>query len=200
MRRTLPPSRTARSIFATAWSRTTFAAPHKRCGLRMADGGFRLATFQSRIPNPEPRTPNPEPRTPSPMIRPHPHLYEINTWPWLEMLSRAYGRRLTLGTVPDELWDRLRAIGVDLVYLMGVWRRSALGRQLARSDTRLYADYDRALPAWRVRDVVGSAFCVVAHEPDPRVGTWDDLDEVREKLHARGMRLMVDFIANHSAF
>jgi len=134
------------------------------------------------------------------MIRPHPHLYEINTWPWLEMLSRACGRRLTLGTVPDERWDRLRAMGVDLVYLMGVWRRSALGRQLARSDKRLHADYDRALPGWRVRDVIGSAFCVVAHEPDPRVGTWDELDEVREKLHARGMRLMVDFIANHSAF
>ena len=51
-------------------------------------------------------------------MRSHPHLYEINTWPWLERLSRRHGRVVTLGTVPDEHWDLLARRGFDLVYLL----------------------------------------------------------------------------------
>jgi hypothetical protein len=133
-------------------------------------------------------------------LRPHPHLYEINTRPWLEAMSRHAGRHLTLGAVPDTQWDTLQANGIDLVYLMGVWRRSMLGRQIARSEPCLFGAYDEALPGWRARDVVGSAYCVAGHQPDPRIGTWQDLDDVREKLHTREMQLIVDFIPNHVGF
>jgi hypothetical protein len=57
----------------------------------------------------------------------HPHLYEINTWAWLEQLSQQYGRRISLGDVPDREWDALRALGFDFVWLMGMWKRSAIG-------------------------------------------------------------------------
>jgi hypothetical protein len=133
-------------------------------------------------------------------LRRHPHLYEINAWPWLDAVSRREGRALTLGAVPDREWDELAERGIDLVYLMGLWRRSALGRQIARSDPQLFGAYDEAVPGWRARDVVGSAYCISGHEPDPRIGTWNDLATVRGKLSARGMRLIVDFISNHTAF
>ncbi len=38
----------------------------------------------------------------------HPFLYEINTWPWLNRLSTDTGRRIDLGSVPDEHWDASR--------------------------------------------------------------------------------------------
>ncbi len=130
----------------------------------------------------------------------HPVLYEINTWPWLERLSRRAGRRVTLGGVPDAEWDRLGALGVDLVYLMGLWRRSAAGRQITRADARLFGAFDAALADWRAADVVGSAYCITAHEVDPRLGTEIELAGIRSRLHDRGMRLIVDFIPNHTAF
>jgi hypothetical protein len=133
-------------------------------------------------------------------MRHHPHLYEINTWPWLERLSRDLGRFITLGTVPDLEWDRLRGHGIDVVYLMGVWQRSAFGRNVARSEPALFAGYEAALAGWSVRDVVGSAYSVSGYDPDPRVGTADDLHAVRGKLHERGMQLMLDFIPNHVGF
>jgi hypothetical protein len=133
-------------------------------------------------------------------LRPHPHLYEINTWPWLDALSRRRGRSLTLGGVPDAQWDALAALGIDLVYLMGIWRRSPLGREIARSNALMFPEYDRALPRWQMSDVVGSAYSIAAYEPDPRIGSWADVDAVREKLHARGMQLVVDFIPNHTGF
>ena len=132
--------------------------------------------------------------------RRHPHLYEINTWPWLTALSRREGQLVRLATVPDRDWDRLADRGFDLVYLMGLWGRSALGRQIARSEPLLFTAYDEALPGWRARDVIGSAYCVTGHAPDPRIGTWKDVDAVRAKLRTRGMRLIVDFVPNHTAF
>ena len=127
-------------------------------------------------------------------MRAHPHLYEINTWPWLDALSRRSGRFTTLAGVPDREWDALQRLGIDIVYLMGIWKRSPLGRELARSNLPLFEAFDRALPGWTPRDVAGSAYCIAGYEPDPRIGTWDELAQVRASLHARGMQLMVDFI------
>jgi hypothetical protein len=132
--------------------------------------------------------------------RRHPVLYQINTWPWLESLSRRFDRHVTLGSLPEAYWDRLAARGIDVVYLMGVWRRSAIGRQIAQTDPGCCASYGQALPGWTIDDVVGSAFCVTAYEPDARIGTFDDLGVVRDELHARGMTLVLDFIPNHVAW
>jgi hypothetical protein len=133
-------------------------------------------------------------------MRPHPHLYEINTWPWLDSLSRRAGRTLNLGAVPDREWDALHRRGIDVVYLMGIWKRSPLGRLLALGNLPLFRAFDSALPGWQPADVAGSAFCIAGYEPDARIGTWDDLASVRAQLHARNMRLFVDFIPNHTGF
>jgi len=131
--------------------------------------------------------------------RPNPHLYEINTWVWLEQLSRAAGKRITLGKVPDQEWDRLRALGFDFIWLMGVWERSALGRRIARTDATLFPGYDEALPGWTVSQVAGSAYSVRAYRPDPRIGTWQELAVARRKLRVRRLGLILDFVSNHTA-
>ncbi|MGO9370017.1 MAG: hypothetical protein ACLP0H_20485, partial [Terriglobales bacterium] len=103
--------------------------------------------------------------------RAHPHLYEINTWVWLEELSARYGCYLTLPDVPGEEWDRLADLGFDFVYLMGVWRRSLIGRRIFRTDPRNFPNFDAALPGWNVRDIVGSPFSIQDYTPDPRIAT-----------------------------
>jgi hypothetical protein len=130
----------------------------------------------------------------------HPHLLEISLRPWLEYLSRSDGRTLTLGDVPDRVWDAIANQGFHIIYLMGVWRRSAIGRQMARSDPRLMKELDGALPGWTIDDLAGSPYSIGAYEPEPRLGTWRDLDATRERLHERGMRLIVDFVPNHTGF
>jgi hypothetical protein len=51
-----------------------------------------------------------------------PYLYEINTWPWLEAISRTEGRAIDLGTVPDHYWDEIADLGFDGV-ADGVWQQ-----------------------------------------------------------------------------
>lgn len=131
-------------------------------------------------------------------MRLHPHLYEISAWPWLERLSRATATHVTLANVPAAEWDRLAHLGFDLVYLMGVWKRSVTGRLMARTDVGLLGEYDRALPGWGVRDVPGSPYCIQAYEPDDRMGGWRGLDAARAELQRRGIGLVLDFVPNHT--
>ncbi|PYY11841.1 MAG: alpha-amylase [Acidobacteria bacterium] len=133
-----------------------------------------------------------------PPLRLHPQLYEISTLPWLLRLGKQLGRSIGISDVPHTEWERLRALGFDLVYLMGVWKRSPEGRRLSRSQISLFKRYDECLPGWTLNDVPGSPFSIQAYEPDPSIGTWDDFDALHRRLHELGMRLILDVIPNHT--
>jgi glycosidase len=132
----------------------------------------------------------------------NPKLYEINTLVWLGELSRTYGKPITLGSVPEEQWDRLKRLGFDYVWLMGVWKRSREGVELFRKSPewpRLRAHFDSILPGWSDKDVIGSPYSVASYTPEPRIGKWMHIDIAREELHSRGMKLILDFVSNHTA-
>ncbi|MGB0036730.1 MAG: alpha-amylase family glycosyl hydrolase [Candidatus Acidiferrales bacterium] len=137
--------------------------------------------------------------SPALRLRPHPHLYEINTWAWLEQLSARLGRRITLAEVPDSEWDALEQLGFDIIWLMGVWQRSDESRRVMLRNPENFAAYSRGLPGWKPGDIGGSPYAVMQYVLDPRIGTWGSLDRVREKLRARRMALFLDFVGNHTA-
>lgn len=132
-------------------------------------------------------------------LRHHPHLYEINTYAWLESLSANAGRRLRLSEVPDSEWDAIAAMGFDIVWLMGVWQRSPISQKLGREAQSRYTGYKEALPGWTPDDIAGSPYSVKQYEPDARLGSWSDIDAARQKLHERKMALFLDFVGNHTA-
>lgn len=133
------------------------------------------------------------------LSRPHPHLYEINTYAWLEELSAKLGHIIALPDVPDTEWDRFSSLGFDYVWLMGVWERSPAGRHFFQTDAGSFPSFDRALPGWKLSDIVGSPYSVRRYQPASRIGTWTDLDEIRDKLHTRHIGLILDFVPNHTA-
>lgn len=132
-------------------------------------------------------------------LRTHPHLYEVNTWTWLDQLSARTGREIKLADVPDSEWDSFARLGFDIVWLMGIWQRSEESRRIALADPGNAERYTRALPGWKPTDVIGSPYAVKQYVPDPRMGTWDELDQAREKLRERGIGLFLDFVGNHTA-
>ena len=132
------------------------------------------------------------------LLRKNPELFEINTAAWLFELSQKLGKPYCSADVPSEEWDNLKALGMDLVWLMGVWNRSQEGRKLNLNSKEFRAFFETVLPTCSVEDIIGSCFSISSYGPDPLVGTWEDLAHARDELHKRGMGLILDFVPNHT--
>ena len=129
----------------------------------------------------------------------HPVIYEINTWVWLDELSRKHQKPVTLASVPDQEWDAIADYGFDAVWFMGVWERSPAGIAISMRNKGLLEDFRRALPDLSAEDNVGSPYCVRRYVVDNHLGGPTGLAVARRVLHERGMRLMLDFVPNHVA-
>ncbi len=129
----------------------------------------------------------------------HPLVYEINTWVWLRDLGQKYRRPLTLANVPEAEWEAIAALGVDAVWLMGVWERSPAGIKIAMRNRGLVEDFKRALPDFAAQDNVGSPYCVRRYVVDEHLGGPAGLAAARRQLRLRNVRLIADFVPNHVA-
>jgi len=129
----------------------------------------------------------------------NPTLYEINTLPWFNKLKERYGADLTLSKVPYDEWLRLKELGFDYVWLMGVWKRSRRSAEIARSIDVLREQCQFALPDWQPEDIVGSPYAIQSYEVDPMLGTSEDLRVVKKVLNELGMELILDYVPNHLA-
>jgi hypothetical protein len=129
----------------------------------------------------------------------HPHLYEINTRVWLNSRSDQYGRKLTLSSIPQENWDRLKDLGMDLVWLMGIWRPSPAGIAVDRSNPGLLKTCREILPDFTPADLAGSPYAVAGYTLNPVLGAESDLMRLRENLRRAGLGLILDFVPNHTA-
>ena len=126
-------------------------------------------------------------------------IYEINTWVWLSDLSRKWNTAIDLSSVPAAEWDNIANYGFDAVWLMGIWERSPAGIAVANHNNNLLDEFRRTLPDFAVEDNVGSAYCIRRYVVDGHLGGPPALSVARAELAKRGIRLILDFVANHVA-
>ncbi len=131
-------------------------------------------------------------------FRNHPLLFEINTASWLFDLSDQLGKTVHLGDVPSHEWDKIKSMGMDFVWLMGIWNRSQESRRICLSSQELCTQFEKVLPAYSAEDIIGSCYSINSYKPDPLIGNWVDLDRARTELNKRGIGLILDFIPNHT--
>jgi hypothetical protein len=129
----------------------------------------------------------------------YPSLYQINTRVWLTELSRRLGRPATLDDIPDAEIDRLAELGFDWVWFLSVWRTGPASRQVSRSDAEWRRGFEATLPDLCEDDIAGSGFAIAGYEVNPTMGGDAALARLRGRLRSRGLRLMLDFVPNHTA-
>jgi len=134
-----------------------------------------------------------------PALPKQPMIYEINTWVWLEELSRKHKSAITLSNVPPEEWAAIASLGFDAVWLMGVWQRSPAGARIARGLAALLQEYRKALPDFTAGDIPGSPYCIRDYTVDAHLGGPQGLYKARMSLSACGLGLILDFVPNHVA-
>ncbi len=129
----------------------------------------------------------------------YPSLFQINTRVRLAELSAALGRAATLDDLSDAELDQLARDGFDLVWLLGVWQTGEAARRVSATNPEWLAEYARVLPDCTESDVCGSCFAIRDYRVHADFGGDAALARLRERLHGRGLRLLLDFVPNHVA-
>ena len=126
-------------------------------------------------------------------------LYQINARVWITELSKRLGRPATLDDVTDAELDAVAAHGFDWVWLLGVWQTGAAGRDVSRSRPEWRREFEETLPDLQESDIAGSCFAITDYHVHADLGGDEALARIRERLKQRGLRLMLDFVQNHTA-
>jgi hypothetical protein len=129
----------------------------------------------------------------------YPSLYQVNTRVRLSELGAELGRPATLDDVSDRELDYLKETGFDMVWFLGVWQTGLAGRKVSLSNPEWLAEYRHVLPDFQPSDVSGSCFAVQQYRVHSDFGGDAALDRLRQRLHQRGLRLVLDFVPNHTA-
>jgi glycosidase len=132
-------------------------------------------------------------------IRRYSSLYQINTRVFLKNVSANKGRPATLDDIPDSELDWLGLEGFDYVWFLGVWQTGAAGRKVSLENEAWRREYQELLPDFHDDDVCGSCFAIQAYSVHSDFGGIAALDRLRTRLRERGIRLLLDFVPNHTA-
>jgi hypothetical protein len=135
----------------------------------------------------------------SPAPPTYPALYQVNTRVWLTERSRTLGRPATLDDIPDADLDDIAGMGFDWIWLLSVWRTGAAGQQASRENSGWRKEFEETLPDLREEDIAGSGFAITGYTVHPSLGGDPALARLRERVRKRGLRLMLDFVPNHTA-
>lgn len=138
-----------------------------------------LAACQSPAPAPSAATPN-SPAAPAPMATPtrpitpewarQAVLYECNV--------RQFSEAGTLAAVTAQL-PRLQSLGIRIVWLMPIYPIGVEKRKGTMGSPYSVRDY---------------------YAVNPELGTLDDLKELVQKAHGLGLKVILDWVPNHTAW
>jgi hypothetical protein len=129
----------------------------------------------------------------------YPSLFQVNTRVYLSERTAELGRPATLDDIPNRVLDEWAQAGFDLVWFLGSWQTGPAGRRVSESNLEWLAEYQRGLPDFRLSDICGSCFAIQDYRVHDECGGDAALDRLRQRLRGRGLRLMLDFVPNHTA-
>jgi glycosidase len=129
----------------------------------------------------------------------HPSLYQVNTRVLLQERGAELGRAATLDDFTDAFLDDIAEKGFQWVWPLGVWQTGQAARQISRSNPNLREEYKQSLPDLREEDICGSPFAIVAYQTNKDFGGDPALKRFRERLAKRKLKLLLDFVPNHTA-
>ena len=132
----------------------------------------------------------------------YPTLYQVSARPWLYELSQEKGVTITaLKDIPDDVLQSIKDQGFDYLWIMGVWKIGEYGIMHDRTKPSLVESYKKLLDDYTEEDAIGCPYSIAEYVCNPELcpGGDEDLKALREKLNGMGIKLMLDFVPNHSA-
>ena len=129
----------------------------------------------------------------------YPSLYQVNTRVSLTSLSASLGHRAILDDIPDQDLDRFVALGFEWIWLLSVWQTGSAGQHLSRRNPIWRKEFEETLSDLKDEDIGGSGFAIRSYTVSNEIGGEEALKRFRQRLSDRGLKLMLDFVPNHTA-
>jgi glycosidase len=123
---------------------------------------------------------------------PSPLVYEVNTRQWLYRLSEQSSHGITLGNIPEREFTEWTRLGFTHIWLMGVWKCGPI------IDTG-HDHWRKLLADFQPDDVVASPYAITDYTVDDSLGGPSALRKFRERLRQHGLKLILDFVPNHTS-
>jgi glycosidase len=132
----------------------------------------------------------------------NPTLLQVSARPWLYLLSERKGKTIkSFKQIPDDVFADIQTKGFDYLWVMGVWSIGQEGIKHDRTTQSLVDGYKKILPDYKEADAIGCPYAITQYTCNPELcpGGDDDLTWLRNKLKSYNIKLMLDFVPNHSA-
>ncbi len=118
---------------------------------------------------------------------------KFNTRVWIKQ----FGEKVKLNSIPLNVFQDLSDLGINIVWLMGIWKTCPSTIEKYCFEVDLVSSYNKSLKDWNKDDVIGSPFAIDVYDINPILGKADNLLELKKKLNSIGIKLFLDFIPNH---
>jgi hypothetical protein len=127
-----------------------------------------------------------------------PLLVQVNTRVYLTDLSNSLGHKASLDDIPDSELDYLASFDVDWVWFLSVWQTGKKGQMISRQNPEWVREFHETLSDLQEEDIAGSGFAITRYEVSEELGGEEALARLRKRLADKGMKLMLDFVPNHT--
>ncbi|MCR4417053.1 MAG: alpha-amylase family glycosyl hydrolase [Ignavibacteria bacterium] len=102
--------------------------------------------------------------------------------------------------LPSEFFDEIKSLGVEFLWLLGIYEPSQASREISISMTELHKKYSTSLLDWKEDDVIGSPYAITSYKISKEFGGEEVYKKFREKIKKNyKLKTILDFVPNHLA-
>ena len=102
--------------------------------------------------------------------------------------------------LPSEFFDELKSLGVDFLWLLGIFEPSQISREISISMKELHKKYSSSLLDWTEDDVIGSPYAITSYKISKQFGGEEIYIKFRDKIRKDfKLKVILDFVPNHFA-